>query len=907
MPVFVDDLRTPKTKELNRTPDMILEYIKSFKCGYEIIKIDTPVVPYYDYDFSYDTEAEQKYKFDSDYNNSYGEVKNRYKTGKIIKFVSSGFDCITKNYKNSFHYVVRNYGFYKSNKLIPILPNCDTSVYSKYQKFRLPFCSKKKQGRFKNLYHNKKIYDINNFVDTGIEFDELLITAIKDEVEININDTDNDDKVEININDNDNDDKVEININDNDNDNIVEININDTDNDNDNIVEININDYDNDIEEWLNGGCGESDTDTNDDTDDIEIRVNRNNNVIEPSLENPFNTVIDFKNLLNLVSFDVINEYAKWIKFMRICKNIYLSFNEKDKIRSRVIIHNTMSQSEKYNITEVDKFLDATDAEFDKKTSWGSLIVLVKNKNLDGYNKLVDDRNNKQVKRKPKPVKKIKDSDIFNIERIKKLQSEPKKYYFGDYIELNGLKFKKPDTVIKYLVDTSFKISNGGNCYYITSCRTIKDMNDTDIRFEYIQKAMTNNPFSGIKKSIYFTISKIEYELYEFTKIYFSKFHYTSADMMPFSGISDPYRISQNMGNERILNKFEAFDNAVYIKTKDESFEKMLYHIKYIVCNGDESCYNYMMNWIAFKLQKPNKKLEVGILLHGLEGCGKNIFVEIIKELIGEKYIFQTGNIEDLTKGFNSHLSGKLLIIADEVIAYAGYKISDMLKNLITCPTLTITKKGMDGVKEKSFHSMICTTNNENSLRITENERRFFILSVDPAKKGKYSYFKDLINEINNRNSIKCLFDFITARDISNFDFRQIPITELKKDMIVAQLDEVFDFFVEYMRDKYFNDIFYIPCAVFYDDYIAYSNSKIKKKDLKNKVKQLFKVATKRKEGGENYVFNLIETNTFLKKLLNLTYEPIIRISSNKSEYVKPAKKIKRKDIKEMISDSDDE
>ena len=129
---------------------------------------------------------------------------------------------------------------------------------------------------------------------------------------------------------------------------------------------------------------------------------------------------------------------------------------------------------------------------------------------------------------------------------------------------------------------------------------------------------MTQNPFISLKKCCIFKLNGDEYDLYDFSITFFQKFHFSNVQMLPFPGTIDPFKTVNNE-NERILNNFDGFRMEKYTATKPGTYEKMLYHIKYIVCGDDAELFDYVIGWIASILQKPAIKHETCLLLQGEE------------------------------------------------------------------------------------------------------------------------------------------------------------------------------------------------------------------------------------------------------------------------------------------------
>jgi hypothetical protein len=81
---------------------------------------------------------------------------------------------------------------------------------------------------------------------------------------------------------------------------------------------------------------------------------------------------------------------------------------------------------------------------------------------------------------------------------------------------------------------------------------------------------------------------------------------------------------------------------------------------------------------------------------------------------------------------------------------------------------LTYEKKGVDGITILNTGRMIFFTNNDNSVKIEDKERRFSVFECADDHRNDAEYFKALIKAYNE--DWMFLFHFLKTRDISNFN-----------------------------------------------------------------------------------------------------------------------------------------
>lgn len=172
--------------------------------------------------------------------------------------------------------------------------------------------------------------------------------------------------------------------------------------------------------------------------------------------------------------------------------------------------------------------------------------------------------------------------------------------------------------------------------------------------------------------------------------------------------------------------------------------EPFLWHMQHIICSGDEGLFSFLRDWIAHLFQKPGIKPQSACLMKSIEGTGKSMFWNIIRQLIGPQWVGVADNEDRVMTRFNSALTFKLLILTQEVTFGGNHKTSNYLKTLITDPETSFEKKGLDAVKVKSCERWVFMSNNDWPVRISEHDRRYTCFEVSPAKVGDKEYFQRL-------------------------------------------------------------------------------------------------------------------------------------------------------------------
>lgn len=207
------------------------------------------------------------------------------------------------------------------------------------------------------------------------------------------------------------------------------------------------------------------------------------------------------------------------------------------------------------------------------------------------------------------------------------------------------------------------------------------------------------------------------------------------------------------------------------------------------LCDGDEKAYEYVLDWSAHMVQRPDEQAEVAIVFKGHKGTGKGTFGRALYQLCG-RHGMHISNQQHFTNHFNAHLRDCILLFADEAIWAGDKKAEGSLKALITEPTLVIEAKGKDVVTARNYLHVVMASNEDWVVPASmEDERRFFVTEVNNKFKGNRAFFDALHAQLKNGGLQAMLWDLKT-RNIRDFHPRvRVPQTAALAKQKLSSLD----------------------------------------------------------------------------------------------------------------------
>jgi len=192
-----------------------------------------------------------------------------------------------------------------------------------------------------------------------------------------------------------------------------------------------------------------------------------------------------------------------------------------------------------------------------------------------------------------------------------------------------------------------------------------------------------------------------------------------------------------------------------------------------VVAGGDTVVYEYLLNYLAHMLQKPEVKPGVMPVLMGGQGTGKGTFFKLLAAIWGKTNLI-TNQIEQITGRFNNALERVYVVWLDEALFVGNHTATDMLKSLISEQQITIEAKHQTPRSIFSCHRLFAATNADHFAHIDRDDRRMLYLPIPDTYQGDVAYW-ERVNKALASDEVAALVSHLEQRDLSQFVPSRMP------------------------------------------------------------------------------------------------------------------------------------
>lgn len=197
---------------------------------------------------------------------------------------------------------------------------------------------------------------------------------------------------------------------------------------------------------------------------------------------------------------------------------------------------------------------------------------------------------------------------------------------------------------------------------------------------------------------------------------------------------------------------------------------------------------DHLIAWFAYRVQRPDVKINHALVLGGGQGIGKDSILEPVKFAVGHWNFCEAGPHQILGR-FNGFLRSVVLRISEardlgDIDRFAFY---ERMKTLAAAPpdVLMVDEKNLREYSIPNLTGIIITTNHMDSIHLPADDRRHFI-AWSEKNRGEFTadYWQNYYQWLE-RHGRRNVAKYLRTYDISSFDPKRPPLRTTAWQQIV--------------------------------------------------------------------------------------------------------------------------
>lgn len=187
---------------------------------------------------------------------------------------------------------------------------------------------------------------------------------------------------------------------------------------------------------------------------------------------------------------------------------------------------------------------------------------------------------------------------------------------------------------------------------------------------------------------------------------------------------------------------------------------------------------------MAAVVQHPGVKFQWAILLQGVEGNGKSLFIRVLMNAVGRRYSHKPNPL-DIGNKFNAWARGKIFIGVEEIYQPGRFDIVDTMKTLITEDSIEIQGKGDNQVVVEVCGNFMLCSNHKDAVRKTANDRRYCVIytaqQTEEDLRREFmndKYFTELYRWLREDGGQAHVTHYLQTLDIASSQFNPATICQ---------------------------------------------------------------------------------------------------------------------------------
>jgi hypothetical protein len=242
--------------------------------------------------------------------------------------------------------------------------------------------------------------------------------------------------------------------------------------------------------------------------------------------------------------------------------------------------------------------------------------------------------------------------------------------------------------------------------------------------------------------------------------------------------------------------------------------------------------HNHFFDFCAHMIQRPDEKVNHGLVMAGAQGIGKDTALLPVRHGVGEWNAAEVGP-DAIHGAYNPHVKSVLLVVNEVRPNDEEFKASNfynLLKPLLAAPPemLPMTIKYANTIYIRNLCHVVLTTNDPLTMYIPAEDRRLFVMTSaleDPKISNDFPplYF-DKIHSYLQQGGTEAVIWWLSTRSLQTFGITNPPPMTRGKKAIIESAHQVRRSAVDDVFEQYCDHVGGKPDAFFQKDLLIFVN-----------------------------------------------------------------------------------
>lgn len=246
----------------------------------------------------------------------------------------------------------------------------------------------------------------------------------------------------------------------------------------------------------------------------------------------------------------------------------------------------------------------------------------------------------------------------------------------------------------------------------------------------------------------------------------------------------------------------------------DKSPDRWIEHVKYLWPDPIE--HEHFFDFCAHMIQRPDEKVNHGVVIAGAQGIGKDTAMLPLRRGIGNWNAAEI-DPDKVSSQYNHYVKSVMLVINEVRPHDEEHKASNFynqLKPLLAAPPdmIPMEMKYANPIYVRNLCHVFLTTNDPLTMYIPPEDRRLFVMTSplpDPKRNDVFSegYFNDIHDYLDDGGA-DAVVNWLLQREIMVENFGAAPPMTAGKKAVISSAKQVRRSALDDFLEKYFDDFF---------------------------------------------------------------------------------------------------